>query len=104
MDQQWPIEGEKSFLKFRWPIASDEKIYLKREDRHADFSREQYDEELKKTYPIFIKFLLRINFQTHHNFALWLRKTKSIDPLILLLSLMFILDPSVLKPKNYIST
>ncbi|MBC98383.1 MAG: hypothetical protein CME63_11575 [Halobacteriovoraceae bacterium] len=58
MDQQWPIEGEKSFLKFRWPIASDEKIYLKREDRHADFSRQQYDEELKKTYPIFIKFLL----------------------------------------------
>ncbi|CAM9867476.1 unnamed protein product, partial [Chrysoparadoxa australica] len=57
-DQGWPKEGEKSFLKFRWPIVSDKEVYLKSEASHVDYSREQFSEDLRDQYPVFIQFLL----------------------------------------------
>lgn len=57
-DQGWPVENEKSFLKYRWPIDQDGKITLKSSESHQDYSLEQYSLELREQYPIFIEFLL----------------------------------------------
>ena len=57
-DQGWPREGEKSFLKFRWPIVSEGKVYLRSATSHSDYSMEQFDSTLREEYPIFIEFLL----------------------------------------------
>ncbi len=57
-DEGWPVEGEKSFLNFRWPIVSGSKVYLKSASSHSDYSREQYDLELRTQHPVFIEFLL----------------------------------------------
>lgn len=59
VDQGWPKRNEKSFLKFRWPIVSRKKMYLKSNKYHSDFSVEQYSEVLRKETPVFIEFLLQ---------------------------------------------
>jgi len=58
-DEGWPVEGEKSFLNFRWPIVSGNSVYLKSADGHLNYSREQYDLTLRHQYPVFVEFLLR---------------------------------------------
>lgn len=57
-DQGWPKLGEKSFLKFRWPIVTSKSVYLKSSESHSDYSEEQFSEELRTEFPVFIEFLL----------------------------------------------
>lgn len=59
IDQDWPVEGLKNFFAFRWAVPDGRDIKLLQASQHHNYSREQYDEELRGKNPSFIKFLIQ---------------------------------------------
>jgi len=57
-DQDWPVEGVKSFMAFRSVLYDGDSVSLKSIQKHSDYSLEQYDPKLKEQNPIFIQFVL----------------------------------------------
>lgn len=59
IDQDWPVEGLKNYFAFRWAVPDGRDIKLLHATQHYNYSREQYDEQLRANNPSFIKFLIQ---------------------------------------------